>query len=356
MDSISNFRTHEFNDNQIALALGMEPQVVQNFANLIFPHDFTRKNIKATLRSLHNDLDNVGLEARFIISSGRVKLMLVRIGIWEAGATKACHRALKLNGKKEALKAKVVYTQVNPRLKVFDKEYSADLEKSVRFSKLLRKKTAVPRYFMKYKIETLKRVDGKKEKRLMANFSDKGCLIENLHILTHKERLKYISQLLIAGAAMESEGVLHRDLNPKNIFFEGKHIVIGDFGLTVLRKERLRNAVGTPGYIPPDIKEQDRYAMGIMLLEIATGGNFDPHTLLPDDHFGRIGAASQEKVEKLIADLREHNPEPNYLVDLIIALIMPDRITLNQAADRIVNLVEDHMEIRVIDKLPAFCE
>jgi serine/threonine protein kinase len=324
--------------HQIALALGMEPQAVQNFAKLVIPVELTRKNIKNTLSTLSQDLDNVGLEGRFIISSGRAKMMLVRVGIWEVGSIKACHRALKLS-EKSVIKAKVVYTQVNPPLKEFNKEYAADIKKSVRISKLLRHKTDVPRYFMKYKIETLKTAAGKKEKRLIANFSDGGDLKENLSQLTNRQRLKYISQLIIACAAMESQGVLHRDLKPQNIFFENKHIVIGDFGLSILKKHRVRDVVGTPGYIPPSsCKHQDRYALGMILLEIATGGNFSPLSLVPDVH---RGVASEEKINELIDSLRLQS---NHFIELIIALIT-NEMTLTQASERLVNVVEEDIKV-----------
>jgi serine/threonine-protein kinase len=83
-----------------------------------------------------------------------------------------------------------------------------------------------------------------------------------------------------------SQGVVHRDVKPENIMFEGGHAVITDFGiaraLSVAGGDRLTEtgvAIGTPAYMSPEQAsgEQqidgrtDIYALGCVLYEMLSG-------------------------------------------------------------------------------------
>lgn len=83
---------------------------------------------------------------------------------------------------------------------------------------------------------------------------------------------------------LHNKGVIHRDINPTNIFLtENKKIKLGDFGLAHHEKKYDRITVagkifGTPHYMSPEqisgdnmTKESDYYALGITIYELLSG-------------------------------------------------------------------------------------
>jgi NIMA (never in mitosis gene a)-related kinase/serine/threonine-protein kinase len=89
---------------------------------------------------------------------------------------------------------------------------------------------------------------------------------------------------LLRGLEAIHEVLLHRDLKPGNVLFEGDVLKIGDFGMTRLteastRTETLKGG-GTPLYMPPEgwagpggptpTPAYDLYSLGIILYELAT--------------------------------------------------------------------------------------
>jgi serine/threonine-protein kinase len=96
-------------------------------------------------------------------------------------------------------------------------------------------------------------------------------------------------QLAGALAAAHAQGVVHRDLKPENVIVETRddgspHVKVLDFGIARVAGgaqplTRAGTVLGTPGYMPPEQAlgdavdaRADVYALGVILWELATGG------------------------------------------------------------------------------------
>lgn len=118
------------------------------------------------------------------------------------------------------------------------------------------------------------------------------------------EGLEVIDEVSDALGHAHGVGVVHRDLKPANVLFQGRHAVLGDFGVAHARMEMLRSssgtslsemrkslasaagrltdkgfAVGTPGYMAPEQFHGDEpadaradvYALAMVGYETLTG-------------------------------------------------------------------------------------
>ena len=309
--------------------------------------------MQSALRRVNWTLRKAKVEAHVVEKNGNVRVVARRVGkSLGDGAFKKCWRAIQMGGSVRAakpmrkdgkvvyFKEKVTYTPrwAGPRDL---QDYHTEVVDSAKFSEILRKDDAPQRdLFLKYKSVTYK--NGKKvQATLMADFAEGGHLRAQLKELKSNQRYLFCRQLLEAGKAMESAQLVHRDLKTENIFLKDGHIVIGDYGLMFKVGEFDQEVAGTPGYIPQKAKQeteeqqayaQDRYAMGMILLEIVTKGKFDPFESL----FNEIGSShycDPEKFEELVRQLDQKVPE-NPLAGLILKLLERDsskRITLTQA-------------------------
>ena len=97
------------------------------------------------------------------------------------------------------------------------------------------------------------------------------------------EKSKIVVQLVEAIKQLHSLNIAHRDIKSPNIFVtESNDFKLGDFGLSVVIRNKTRQRlgkVGTTSYMPPEMllemggptgKEGDIWCLGIVLLELET--------------------------------------------------------------------------------------
>lgn len=145
---------------------------------------------------------------------------------------------------------------------------------------------------------TMKRVRGTTLADVLAGRDDPEMLAR----FTRARLLAAFSQACRTIAYAHSEGVVHRDLSPRNLMFgEYGEVHVLDWGLARLLDEQARTkanaeddlsetrpgqALGTPGYLAPEQAlgdpdvgpEADVYALGVMLFEICARRPFNPGT------------------------------------------------------------------------------
>lgn len=102
------------------------------------------------------------------------------------------------------------------------------------------------------------------------------------------EAYDFLRELMKGVSEAHEKGIIHRDLNPRNIFFDKKgdneRLVVLDFGLARIKEKEITDrgkltTAGTPEYMSPeqvfgdvsiDIRA-DIYSIGIILYELLTG-------------------------------------------------------------------------------------
>lgn len=107
--------------------------------------------------------------------------------------------------------------------------------------------------------------------------------IENERVLTWKDSVHFIIQVLRALQHAHDRGIVHRDIKPQNIMlFTDGTIKVMDFGIAKFAREEGKTAtdtaIGTVHYISPeqargDVTDEksDIYSVGVMLYEMLTG-------------------------------------------------------------------------------------
>jgi len=133
--------------------------------------------------------------------------------------------------------------------------------------------------------------------------------------------------------------IIHRDLKPENLLYETKDeasiIKVSDFGLAryVQSNELASTAVGTPGYVSPEIiqgqgygKETDCWSLGVILYVMLCG--FPP--FFADDNaelFEMIKKADYDFPEDFWAEVSE---EAKDLVKRLLTVDKASRLTSEQ--------------------------
>jgi len=146
------------------------------------------------------------------------------------------------------------------------------------------------------------------------------------------QRLRWMEQIAEGLAYAHQQGVLHRDLKPRNVFVARNQTVkIGDFGLAKVLGADTRTVlkgVGTPAYISPEQIQgrpadarADLYALGIMYYQMCTDR-------LPfvapesSDPTAQIMAIGYQHVHAPIPSARAANPDVPPDVDALIQHLM----------------------------------
>lgn len=107
--------------------------------------------------------------------------------------------------------------------------------------------------------------------------------IDSQRVLTWKDAVHFIVQILRALQHAHNRGIVHRDIKPQNIMlFTDGTIKVMDFGIAKFARDQSRTAtdqaIGTVHYISPeqargDVTDEksDIYSVGVMFYEMLTG-------------------------------------------------------------------------------------
>ena len=170
----------------------------------------------------------------------------------------------------------------------------------------------------------------------------KGCL-------PWKDAIECSMQLCDGLHYMHSNGVIHRDLKPGNIFLsDDGQLKIGDFGLARdLQSTRLTQAghtVGTAKYLSPDQARgvedidgrADLYALGCMMFEMLAGQTpFEDVNDPTRNTFGRLIRRHIEKPAPIVSQFAQNCPQE--LSIFVDRLLKKDRAKRPDTAEQASN-------------------
>ena len=130
--------------------------------------------------------------------------------------------------------------------------------------------------------------DDKKKMNLILELVSGGELFDSIVAVGNYSEKKAANLMVTACGALEylhGKNIVHRDLKPENILLKDNSpdapIKIADFGLARLisKKEMMKTACGTPGYVAPEVLQNkgydsgavDMWSMGVILYILLCG-------------------------------------------------------------------------------------
>lgn len=126
--------------------------------------------------------------------------------------------------------------------------------------------------------------------------------------------LRCAEQLLSGLAHLHGSGMVHRDVKPGNCLFVAGNLKLADFGL-LAQADLLLSRVGTPKYMPPDRRMDERadvYAAGLLIYEMLTGMPVDMFPSLDS----RVGEIARNPILKALNRVAlqacEENPRERF--------------------------------------------
>jgi eukaryotic-like serine/threonine-protein kinase len=225
--------------------------------------------MQTACRRLYNDFSGTVTETRYIEGQGRYALaeMVGRGGfatVWRARSLKGI-----LRGKDVAVKVIPVYN-------------AGERSRALREGQIaegLRHKNIV---------ETLEVIPGDHEVYLVTEYVNGMPLDEAAKSYAVDEIVNSLTQILEALVYAHAQGIIHRDIKPQNALVDARgRVKLTDFGVAFragdTRLTRVGFAVGTPGYIAPEILDgadptalTDIYAVGATARTLLAHQPYEP--------------------------------------------------------------------------------
>lgn len=170
--------------------------------------------------------------------------------------------------------------------------------------------------------------------------------IQQQGVISHKEAVFFVTQILRALQHAHDKGIVHRDIKPQNIMLlENGAIKVADFGIARFSRSETRtmtdSTIGSVHYISPeqargDITDDkaDIYSVGVMLYEMLTGK-------LPFESDNTVSVAIMQ-LQKDPVKPRELNPSIPVGLEQIVLKAMQKNVNdrYQSAAEMLLDLEE----------------
>ncbi|MDX2003695.1 MAG: serine/threonine-protein kinase [Meiothermus sp.] len=116
---------------------------------------------------------------------------------------------------------------------------------------------------------------------LALEYMEEGTLDDSLKKgqMSREVALDCLSQIASAVVFLHSQGIIHQDIKPANIFLDGLTYKLGDFGVAKTRENpKPTERAGSPFYMAPELfageqasPASDAYSFGVMAYEMLVG-------------------------------------------------------------------------------------